>query len=96
MRSPSSWMIIGPSIGVHSTGGVSSQETAFRSSACCLCFEAAGDAARLLTAVGLGVATTGHVRDGNVAKSLETVRLHPLWNIRGDFAIARDMLARRA
>ena len=50
----------------------------------------------LLTAVGLGVATTGHVRDGNVAKSLATVRLHPLWNIRGDFAIARDMLARRA
>jgi len=35
------------------------------------------------------------VRDGNVAKSLETVRLHPLWNIRGDIAIARDMLARR-
>jgi hypothetical protein len=49
----------------------------------------------LLTAVGLGIATTGHVRDGNVAKSLETVRLHPLWNIRGDIAIARDILARR-
>ena len=46
IRSPSSLMIIEPSIGVRSTGGVSSRETAFRSSACCLCFEAAGDAAR--------------------------------------------------
>jgi hypothetical protein len=49
----------------------------------------------LLAAVGLGVATAGHARDGNVGKSLETVRLHPLWNVRGDFAIARDMLGRR-
>jgi hypothetical protein len=49
----------------------------------------------LLAAVGLSVATTGHLRDGNVAKSLETARLHPLWNIRGDIAIARGMLARR-
>jgi hypothetical protein len=49
----------------------------------------------LLTAVGLSVAATGHMRDGNVAKSLETARLHPLWNIRGDIAIGMDMLARR-
>ena len=48
-----------------------------------------------MAAFGLGVATTGHAVDGNVGKSLETVRLHPLWNIRGDIAIARDMLARR-
>ena len=50
----------------------------------------------LLAAVGLGVATAGHARDGNVGRSLETVRLHPLWNIRADFAIAKDILGRRS
>jgi hypothetical protein len=49
----------------------------------------------LTVAVGLGVATAGHVRDGNVTKSFETARLHPLWNVRGDIAIVRDLLAHR-
>lgn len=47
----------------------------------------------LTVAVGLGVVTAGHLRDGNVPKSLETTRLHPLWNVRGDIAIARDVVA---
>jgi hypothetical protein len=49
-------------------------------------------AGALTVAVGLGVATAGHVRDGNVPKSLETTRLHPVWNLRGDIAIAKDVI----
>jgi hypothetical protein len=45
-----------------------------------------------MTVAGLAVAVMGHVRDGNVPKSLETARRHPLWTLRGDLAIARDML----
>ena len=50
--------------------------------------------AAVLFAIGLGVATAGHVRDGNVPKSFDTVQRHPLWNLRGDLAIAKDMLTR--
>ena len=45
-----------------------------------------------MAAAGLAVATAGHVCDRNVANSFETVRRHPIWNLRGDLAIARDML----
>ena len=45
--------------------------------------------------LGLGVTAAGHVRDGNLPKSLETARTHPIWNIRGDLAIARDALTGR-
>ena len=48
----------------------------------------------VLFAIGLGVAAAGHVRDGNVPKSFDTVQRHPLWNMRGDLAIAKDMLTR--
>ena len=49
-----------------------------------------------MTAAGLAVAVVGHVRDGNVPKSLDTARHHPIWNARGDFAIALDLLARES
>ena len=49
----------------------------------------------LTALLGLGVATSGHVRDGNVPKSLETARVHPIWNIRADIAIAGDQLRGR-
>jgi hypothetical protein len=49
-----------------------------------------------MVVVGLGVVTAGHVRDGNFPKSVETTRLHPLWNIRGDIAIAQDLLTHRS
>ena len=49
--------------------------------------------AATLFAIGLGVATAGHLRDGNVPKSFDTVQRHPLWNLRGDLAIAKDVLA---
>jgi hypothetical protein len=49
-----------------------------------------------MVAAGLAVATAGHVRDRNVEKSFEMVRRHPIWNLRGDLAIARDMLTSRA
>ena len=48
--------------------------------------------AAAIFAIGVGVAVAGHVRDGNVPKSFETVQRHPLWNIRGDVAIAKDVL----
>jgi hypothetical protein len=51
---------------------------------------------RWCLAVGDGVVTARHVVDGNLPKSIETTRLHPLWNIRGDIAIARDLLTHRA
>ena len=38
-------------------------------------------ACRIVFAVGLGVATAGHLRDGNVPKSFNTVQRHPLWNL---------------
>ena len=44
--------------------------------------------------IGLGVVTVGHLRDGNVPKSFETVQRHPFWNLRGDLAIAKDVLTR--
>jgi hypothetical protein len=47
-------------------------------------------------AVGFGVVISGHIRDGNVPKSLETSRAHPLWNVRGDVAIARETLLGRS
>ena len=50
--------------------------------------------AGVLFAIGLGVAIAGHVRDGNVPQSFDTVQRHPLWNIRGDLAIAKDVLTR--
>jgi hypothetical protein len=50
--------------------------------------------AAIVFAVGLGVATAGHVRDGNVPKSFDTVQRHPLRNLRGDLAIAKDVLTR--
>ena len=50
--------------------------------------------AAMLFAIGLGVATAGHLREGNVAKSFDTVQRHPLWNLRGDLEIAKDVLAR--
>ena len=50
--------------------------------------------AAVLFAIGVGVAVAGHARDGNVPKSLDTVQRHPLWNMRGDLAIAKDMLTR--
>ena len=92
IRSPSSLMIIEPSIGVHSTGGVSIAGDSLQIIGLLSVLRGRWRRGGLLTAVGLGVATTGHVRDGNVAKSLETVRLHPLWNIRGDIAIAGTCL----
>jgi len=49
-----------------------------------------------MTVAGLAVAVAGHARDGNVPKSLETARLHPVWNVRGDLAIAKDMLTSRS
>jgi hypothetical protein len=45
-----------------------------------------------MTAAGLAVVVAGHARDGNVPKSLDTARRHPIWNVRGDLAIAKDML----
>jgi hypothetical protein len=50
--------------------------------------------AAVIFAIGVGVAIAGHVRDGNVPKSFDTVQRHPLWNIRGDLAIAKDVLTR--
>jgi hypothetical protein len=50
----------------------------------------------LMLVVGLGVVTAGHLRDGNFPKSIETTRLHPIWNVRGDIAIARDLLTHRS
>jgi hypothetical protein len=52
--------------------------------------------AGLMVVGGLGVVAVGHVRDGNFPKSVETTRLHPIWNIRGDIAIARDVLTHRS
>ena len=49
-------------------------------------------AAAIIVAIGLGVTTAGHLRDGNVPKSFDTVQRHPLWNLRGDLAIAKDVL----
>jgi hypothetical protein len=46
----------------------------------------------ILNTAGLAVVVAGHARDGNVPKSLETARRHPIWNVRGDLAIAKDML----
>ena len=48
--------------------------------------------AAVMFAIGVGVAIAGHVRDGNVPKSFDTLQRHPLWNIRGDLAIAKDVL----
>jgi len=45
-----------------------------------------------MVAAGLAVAMAGHIRDGNVAKSFDVVRRHPVWNLRGDLAIAREVL----
>src|SRR4051794_40058329 len=48
--------------------------------------------AAAMLATGLGVAVAGHVREGNVPRSFHTVQRHPIWNIRGDLAIAKEML----
>jgi hypothetical protein len=48
-----------------------------------------------MVGVGLGVNAAGHVHDGNFPKALETSGLHPLWTVRGDLAIARDVLTHR-
>jgi hypothetical protein len=50
--------------------------------------------AAVIFAIGVGVAVAGHVRDGNVPKSIDTLQRHPLWNILGDLAIAKDVLTR--
>jgi hypothetical protein len=52
--------------------------------------------AAVVFTIGLGVAIAGHVRDGDVPKSFDTVQRHPLWNIRGDLAIARDLLTHQS
>jgi hypothetical protein len=48
--------------------------------------------AAVMFAIGVGVAVAGHVRDGNVPKSFDTLQRHPLWNIRGDLTITKDVL----
>ena len=50
--------------------------------------------AAVFLAIGFAVAVAGHVRDGNVPKSFDTAQRHPLWNIRGDLAIAKDVFTR--
>jgi hypothetical protein len=46
----------------------------------------------VMVAAGYAVVIAGHIRDGNLPKSFQTARLHPLWTIRGDMAIARDVV----
>ena len=48
-----------------------------------------------LAAVGYGVVIAGHLREGNLPRAFETARMHPVWTLRADAAIARDMLANR-
>ena len=50
--------------------------------------------AAVLFTIGFGVAIAGHVRDGNVPGSFDTVQRHPLWNLRADLAIAKDVITR--
>src|SRR4051812_39038649 len=48
-----------------------------------------------VAAVGYGVVILGHVRERNLPRSFETARLHPMWTIRADAAVARDLLTKR-
>ena len=48
----------------------------------------------VMVAAGFGAVMAGHVRDRNLPTSFQTARRHPMWNIRGDIAIARDVLTR--
>jgi hypothetical protein len=48
-----------------------------------------------LAAAGAAVTAVGHVAEGNLPRALRDLARHPLWSVRADLDLARDVLVGR-